>query len=540
MYRFCRPFGVFSQVLSFGLTLGLQFLLAGCEAGSLTIDHSAGESNQLNVSNEPLNPAVSEQASGFTANTLPSDALPAPDALMLSIHAETEALVFQWTPDQQSDRVKLFQFDREIGEETLLGIYSADDGNTLQLPSKTPLRHWNDELFRIELCTDNLCLSSERTGIAGLTTRTSHVLHPAVFIENESFADSFTLTADASVLIIALPVSGTIDIYLRNDHQWVRTQRYRLPQAELSTTRQLLLNSSANGDTIAIGSIDKQVSADAQITILERLGETWLTSTTLKISNTDIQSLRPADQSPLHLQISDNGNLLLLTIGQTLSFYRRDTLAWSIASTFSVPEARELLTVVANGKLDNVVLLERESDDLWLSQWAPSAETWQQTTRHSITGIKPTKDIGLALNVDASKLMINGWEAVESSQRTPVIWRFNVSDSELQVVDSLRSPPAWDESAQLRFAANGDLDTVAVGWNNMQTNDALIHTYLYKPATRRWRKALQLPANIPSLAKQAFAQKLLISADGNTLLIANPKTTASANLNKVGELLIFR
>lgn len=153
--------------------------------------------------------------------------------------------------------------------------------NTVRLPSRTHQRAWHSEQFRVELCNRKTCISSPRMLISTLAAGSARYLYPSVFVQDEKFADRIAFNTTASLMAVSLPVQGVIDLYIKSDNLWLSNQRILLDSEALSLTRTISLSLSPSGDTLAVLINDTQ--SDAEIKILERLGEAWFETTSLRL-----------------------------------------------------------------------------------------------------------------------------------------------------------------------------------------------------------------------------------------------------------------
>jgi len=523
---------------------------------------------------------------------LSNDALVAPSAPTLQITASPGELVLTWSEREDTESIAIYRYDASKGPEQKLDINIDPLSKQLNLPSLTHLRAWHRVQFRVEMCSRTDCISSQRVAIAGLTPQTLTQLKPSVFIKNERYAQDIASNDDTSVFAVTRPLEGAIDIHIKADKSWVNTQRLRFSNLPLSTTRQIHVALSANGDVIVASISDPANGDDTQIRILERLGEAWIETQQLQVNSpgnaTEVagtainSSPNPQSTSDRALLLSASGDRLLLRIKNTVSLLERRPLGWSVIEISQseamtaensdqitssnlldrYPVTMPLLAISASSTLHRLFTLHKKEQQIWLVQWQENTDPdsityWQPGTPHLVSAIDTGRDIHLSSSDQGDKIAVAGWEDSLLSHHTPVMWRFSVNPDEFMVtgsagtlttsltlLDSLRLAPTQHTQATLRFTADHSLENLAFGWQTEENadagtlQDAHLFTYSYHPATRQWLTALELPEAIPTLAKQAFAGKVVMSANGNALLLGPTHSAGGPSLTNGGALVL--
>jgi len=473
-----------------------------------------------------------------------ADALIPPPQPALSIDAIAHRLVFSWQPDHSEQLANLYQHDSLTGEEILIRGDMTSNTTKISVPSNTPGRAWHDEKFRLELCDKTDCVSSVRMTVDTLVAKTSQTLRPSVFIQGERFASSVTANHDASMIASTLPAEGAVQIHFYNQQQWVENSPVSLA---LTTTQELFdVSSSYTGDTLAalvLDNNDDQIAAHVQI--LERLGETWISTSKLTIpGGTTIDN---ASQ----ISLSANADELYLHTPEQLLIYRRHDIDWRLQPLLSATPNGLLAATAVSKNPNRVHAVVRQTGAIWFVIYQLQSESnepeWIETHRVSLQGIDSDDDVALHNHTDGTSIIVAGWDTATQLERSAVLWRYQLFNSSrdtqdplLTVTDSLRTAPTQDETAQLRFSASANLDHVVLGWHSPAGDDALVKTFTFNAQQQRFRVALELPHALSTLAKQSFAKDVLLSGDGSTLLVATLPGTATSPENRAGELHVFR
>lgn len=515
---------------------------------------------------------------GGPSSSLSGDALIAPEQPVLRLRAEPGTLILDWTPVAEQTTARLYQHDSALPGETL--VYESDDWqqHLLHLPSATAQTPWHRQRYRLELCTADNCVSSERMAISGLTAATAHYLSPTVFLRGERYAEQMALNHDASLAVISMPLEGSLEFHIRSETRWSFSQRLRLNDLPDTEKRSFFLSASDTGDTIAVYTSNADNSDPGEIRILERLGETWLQTTSLPLpgvpeagsagqtafgQSTDL--LTKPDHS---ITISAAGNELLLQSHDRLYTSRRTAAGWSTPQVLaemnsdnaaSAPEHQSKLTSsTVSRDFSRILALVQQNGSTYLNLWSvePTTNDWQPTGHLLLSDFSQEHELSLHADTQGDELLIAGWEAGNRPERHPIMWRYALSQNSgtqsaaegisLQALSSLRAPPTSEAQATLVFHASEWLTQVVLGWQLMDDPgtgsmpDAAFSTWQYHPQSAQWLSDLELPEAIPTLAKQAFGREMVLSADGSTLMMAVDVRRTQANGPGIGEVLVLR
>ncbi len=501
---------------------------------------------------------------------LAGDALIAPPEPELQVTATLGYLNLTWEPLEAQQLSNVYQYDTFTREEELIEQFNDNTTQTLSIPSRTHLRAWHREQFRVELCTNNNCVSSQRIGITTLASNTIQSLSPAVFIEAERFAENAVINADASLLVAALPVEGALQLYIKPADQWLTSQRVRLGGLEVDRERQLQLALSNNGDTVAVAINSNN---NTEVRIVERLGESWIETArwnhNVPFNSSDATELTQPPVSPEHsLALSADGDELLIATSGELYSYQRDDIGWSqyqrfdqggfttsSASDESLSISSDTAATVAfdiSDSMDRIFTLDTTDTGLWISVWQKTTDAmdtavWRRIHGMNLLDLDPTRQLIVKSNSEGSLIAIAAWELATGLADTPVLWRYSVPEGmsviaeSLTATDSLRIAPVQQAEASLRFDADNTLNNIVIGWqgpvDSTSASDASLLTYRYNDNTSRWISQLELPATISTLAKQAFAGLVRLSGNAQNLIIVSTAGQSLSGNNRVGEIL---
>ncbi|NND90961.1 MAG: hypothetical protein HKN42_08855 [Granulosicoccus sp.] len=542
--------------------------------------HNAVSAETVEQQAERL-PALSDALPDGPSGNLADDTLYPPAQVRLSIMGEPGTLLLEWTPIDSQKSVRVFHYDSLTGEETLVYESTDHEASRFRVHSRTHLTAWHHERLRVELCSFDDCVSSPRMTLQGLANQTITQLRPAVYITGERFAEHVTITRNATLSVSTLPVEGALDLHLRVDNDWIYLQRLTLTGLSASPARSMMSATDADGDTIAVLIRERRRSQERQIRILQRLGETWIETARWPVAPRPAapaaksaalpEALDPRRPGIDKLTLSHDGSRLLLHAGEILVSYHDTGNGWSAGAGFEnstetlAPASLEVLsgesTAVAsagNSSLSRVFTLHEESGQIFLSAWMQTdpASDWNRINRFPLEGFDALADLDITSDAGGDALLVAGWEPSSLSWRTPVLWHYRVHEAaengtdnstrNVSVLNSLRAAPTLRMDARLILRADDTLGTVVLGWqaegdaSSGVLPDAAIGTFSYHDARRAWRSALELPEDLPVLAKQAFAGDIALSGDASTLMMGIPAGQGASIDNRVGELLVLR
>lgn len=532
---------------------------SACQPDSAKLNNSAVQSDSQNTATVAQSPLSID---------LNADSLLAPPQIETTLSSAHGVITLEWEPIENQRTSSVYLFDSLLGSEIQIGPTNDDASqSSYTLPSLSHQRAWHREFLRVEVCNHDSCFSSKRLSVADAIESTIQRITPSVFIEGERFGQSVTVNDNATLMAVALPLQGAVDIYLKPAFEWVATQRISLSNLSMSTVREIHMDFSSRGDTLAVLILHNNSLDAPEIKLLERLGEGWIETNGIVLSSIDqTTGHNPAFQPDRPIIISDNGSRILVSIAQQAYTLYQTDIGWSSpellaqagilsGSNAFTAEAKNngvLKSMSASRSLDHIFLAKSIDQSLWLSTWkiqSPTAPdpTWENTAAYPINAIASDSDLKISSNRAGDSIFIAGWEAMEGADRTPVAWRYQLPDSNetsvstsLSSLDSIRFPPTQDTTASIRFSTNDELDQVVLGWqgtlDDSKSHDAALMTYTYSLESMRWIPKLELPEAYPTFAKHAFLKSTELSPDGSALLISICSGNSLSSENRVGEI----
>lgn len=373
---------------------------------------------------------------------------------------------------------------------------------------------------------------------------------PGVFLQDERFAESIASSHDGTIVFTTLPLEGAVQVHFYNQQQWVSSDSIQVVPAYSESI--IDIASSGNADMLAILVAATAANAwQATFSIVERVGESWILTGAVALPASTIVT------NTATFSLSTTGDRLLLRTANQVLLYQRGTLDWVLSQRFTAPSDNRITAIGADEHFSRLqILLQRDNQfKLFSTQLAGSGtvetnvliEDWSYTDATHIQGLDADSEVLLQPHRNGTSLIIAGWQNAASGDRSPVLWRYGLEQpdartgfSTLDVLDFLRVEPTTDAQARLRFSASNELDTVVIGWHSAADDDARLTSYQYNENQLRWDKVLELPDAMPTLARQGFAGEVLLTANGETLLVAIPAGNATSPDNHVGELIVFR
>ena len=467
---------------------------------------------------------------------------PALDTPLLDISGAPETLVLSWQTTHPDQIANVYESNTLTGEEIL--IRRGITANQLSVSSKTALREWQSDQYRVELCVAFDCVSSEPVAVDSLAEATIQSLTPSVYLKGERFAESVVANEDASVVATSLPVSGTIQIHFRVGMQWFSNKPVGVTDDEFQNLIKVSISDS--GNTMAALMVDSlENEALHKVRFVERLGETWVPTTSL-VTPAFTTSVTGHENASVAFELSADGNSILLGTDTSLRIYAQQD-SWAQHSVITPQDAGRFLAASMNEDFSTLFAIEKQAGTLWLVSYrlttTEAEAVWAETHRSTIQGISSSDTVLLQASADASSIMIAGWEPAALDEKVPTVQRYWVnSGAELSISaqDSVQLMPVAQSDATLRFSASDNLDTLVLGWQSESGNEAVLNTFEYNNVQRQWRVALELPINTPALADRGFAGDVRFSGDGTTLLLAVPANSTATPYLSAGELLAIR
>ncbi len=523
-----------------GFLFAMLFALSGCEYQK--VEDNRNEAAPLSDDIEAL--------------TLDGDALLAPDAPSLTMRVLNGAFEFNWHASENVDLGEitsqaLYHFDDRDNTEQRIDAPLLNSDTTFTLDVKPHQIHWDSSSYRVETCYASTCLSSRRIAVAGMLSSTVSVLAPADQNERSSFGHDVAVNTNGNVIVTAIPnrAMALVHFYVADSASpavaslWVEANNLYPSAVQGSQLLNMKVAISGSGDTIAIAGITN--SSSPQISVFDRLGESWVETAAFSINSRTANNNNWLADS-LSMQLSHDGDSLLVGVKpvslatnsidkalarNTLHFYERETFGWNAKQALTVPVQFERLTAfAASDNLRQVVTLANDNGLLRIESYHYTNAGWQTRFAQSTDQVQPTDDMLIATNSNTTELVLAAWEINNNGQRTPVAWRyaFQASNNLLSLLstDSVRLPSVNDSYAKLRLAVDATLDTLAVGWQGLNTSNlALFNTHV-----NRWHYNVSLPAALNVSNAVPMIQSVALSRNNNTLLIGVPSAAAGGLL----------
>lgn len=510
------------------ILLWLALALCACVAEP-TPTESNGQSNNSNST--PL-------SDDSSTALLTDDGLIAPEAPTLKITATAGKLTFGWQHNivDAVQSISLYQYNQRTKTEKMLDATINSTAQQYELNTPVHQLAWDSNSFRVELCTNDNCLSSARVAIDGLMVHAVSAISPSDEQIRTGFADAIALNATGNISVVTNSAQRSASVFFRVNARWTEATRLfpQTPASNAPVTLKPVV--SANGDTIAIASVTS--NAAPIVTVFDRLGENWIESDTLRPegqgSTTDTwntQTLGLAlsangDRMAFGLQRTTTGNVSFAntTANNRILVFDRNTVSWSPSATLMIPQTYlRSAAFTASANLDRIVALSTHQGQLHAHTFDRNNNAWQPSALFAINSIDSRYPGSVVSNGDATEIVVAGWESSSSAQRTPVAWRIK-RDSTLNwsIADSVRLPPTYDQSATIRLSADRSLNSLAIGWQGVANADVAF----YATANERWHHQFSAPAALYLDRALPMAQSLAISADNSTAMIGTTNTGA--------------
>ena len=520
--------------------VSLTLSLGGCA------DHDAPASS-ARVPDANVPPPASATASPFA--DLSADTLVAPAVPVLDVRAESGALRFGWTPPPPGTRsTTLVVHDGDDGTETLVAEI-APDRHGYRLPVVPHRLRWDALSWRVEHCAPaggrlrgataraaggaTACVSSRRTTASGLAATTFAPLAPAVAIADERFGERVALNAGGSLLAVARPVEGRVELHhAGSDGVAAGDSLPRLGDAA-STTRALDVALSASGDTVAVLSGDAARGEPPRVVVFERLGEGWLESGAFAAFAGAAPRMGAGAARPRVL-LSDDGSRLVAACtgasGCPLAVHERGAFGWRAASALAAPDGAATTRAIAgSATLARVALVTARTPDAAPRLHLHDADArWRASDPIALSALAVDAPVAIALDASGERVVVGGLEPARGGSRTPVLRQHRITRAgDALALDTEAAGrfggPADGRVSSLSLAADGTLGTLALGWTTA-------HEAALRIDVRRgdgWVPALHLPDAAGRFAKRRFGSALALAADGTTLAFDVPDAAAS-------------
>ena len=502
---------------------------------------------------------------------LANDALLPPAPWPLTITASNGALLFNWPKNHDADRIELYVYDSITRSEVRLTNALSGDTTAFRLPVSAHRIAWNSRYYRVELCTDQQCISSQRVSVADLFAHFTSTLSAADSIPDDFFGEHIALNQTGNIAVISARGIASAYVYFRLPNgsagSWIEASKLTLPllpseQPDTPTAitipriGSIRVALSRSGDTLALAWLESSNNSTPHIAVYDRLGENWIhTGTPIPLLETpDTATVTQPDHTvsgswqydSLSLQLAADGQRLVMgAVQQSASdsndssvapvwVFERGAAQWQQSATITVPIAHQRLASIATtARLDSLFLLSTHLQQTLLHSYELEQNNWHYRGAYEVP-VLPYPDSTIVSKVNGLAVAIAGWERSANDERTPVLWRYDrhadtapatsAFDSESwHVTDSVRLPGTDDTSANLRLTADATFDTIALGWNAA----ASATVFVYHQSATNWQSTLVLPEDLNHTAKEAFMSGVAISANGDTLMLgtAQPLST---------------
>lgn len=475
-------------------------------------------------------------ANNQSAIPLGDDTLVAPIAPSLSIQAAPGALEFLWE-DKHNDSseaittISLYQFDYRT--ELELAVDATIEPTSTSYIHKITAHQlaWESSSYRIEICTQDDCLSSVRMPIKTLL---SNAVDPITASDSQlanSFGDQVALNATGNIAVVTSPANASALVYFHIAERWFEASTLTSDHFTKQSNAAMRVALSASGDTITIASIAS--NARPVVVVFDRLGENWIeTSSVVPIApNNATQNWYP---DTLALALSGDGDRLAIAAhspNQTpnnsintnnrVMIFDRGAINWVSTTSLSIPaQHTRLPSFSTSAALDRVFVLSAMTESLYLHEYAIGNNGWSNATPQFINAISPTADNMLVSSANGTQIVVAGWESESDSRFSAVAWRFQKSASSWIASDSVKLPPVALTAASLRLAADATLSSIAIGW---QAADGASLAF-YAQNQQRWQHLFSVPQAFNLNRNLPLAQSVAISADNSTALIGTSDT----------------
>ena len=467
---------------------------------------------------------------------LGDDALIAPLAPLLSISAAPSALRFVWedqlneTPSDITN-ISLYQYDYRSEQELIVDA-DIDTSSTQYTLTVAPHQlAWDSSSYRIEICTQNDCVSSTRVHIKDILSDAVTPITPDNKQQANSFGDHVALNATGNVAVITSPASASALVLFHVANRWIQASTLtsnNFTQQAGATMRAAL---SASGDTIVVASIANNTSPN--IVVFDRLGENWLESSSV-VLNVSSNSTQSWYTDSLVIDLSDDGDRLAVAAHEVetaisssrnrnnhVMVFDRGNTNWVNTGTLSVPAQHTRMPAFSTTpNLDHVFVLSALTGNLYLHEFAIGANGWREASPQFISAISPSIDAIVVSAANAKQIAIAGWESDASARRSAVAWRFTQTAGSWMANDSVKLPPTAAPTASLRLASDAQLSSIAIGWQAASSANLAF----YGQREQLWQHLFSVPDAFNLNRNLPLVQSVAISADNSTTFIGTTNT----------------
>lgn len=480
--------------------------------------------------------AVLADDNSSTTADLSNDILIAPTAPTLSIAAAPGALQLSWVDrdNASSDavtQISLYEYNIVSQQETL--ITALDDVTTSSYihTIKPHQLAWDSTSYRVEICTAQNCLSSERQAVGDLLVDAIGGLTANDNQLSVSFGDDVALNADGTVALVSSPLNASALVFFNVNNQWIQASTLTSQAFSNADISNMKVSVSATGETLAIVSVSQRSAP--QVAIFDLLGENWIETATINAFNSN-SATQSWDTSSIRIKLSSNGERLVFGVQEanpsandTNNFYNRlwvydrRQLSWAQAALLSVPVQHIRLPAFAgNSDLTQVFTISALNAGLYLSEFNAASGAWQLASQQFLSVIEPSIDSTLASSGNGQQIALAAWETQSDGQRAAVAWRLAKSGEQWIGTDSVKLAPTSNARAQLRLAADSSLNNIAIGWQ--ASSDA--NLAFFDNQDTGWQHLFSVPEALNLTRNIGLAQSVAFSADNSTVLIGTSNT----------------
>lgn len=512
--------------------LFVSFWLVGCLSQTELPDTKGSGLNDDASTQADTNTSTNNQIN----TPLGDDILIAPLEPTLRIQAAPGALEFAWQ-DRHNDtataitEINLYQYDYR--SELEVAVDATIDPNSSRYTHSITAHKlaWDSASYRIEICTQDNCLSSARMPINDLLSNAVVPITASDTKLSNSFGDQLALNAEGSVAIVTSPDNASALVFFHIADRWIQASTLVSDSFTTQANSVMRLDTSASGDTIVIATIASNSRPVA--VVFDRVGENWIeTSSIIPVATNNASQNWFADT--LAIALSDDGDRLAiaaLSPGQSASsaantnnrvmIFDRSTLDWTNTTSLSVPaQHNRLPSFSTSASIDQVFILSALNRNLYLHEFAAGTNGWANAEPQFISAVTPTVDNIVVSSANGTELAIAGWEREIDSRFSAVAWRLRKTAGSWIANDSVKLPPVALTAATLRLAADATLASIAIGWQG--TNSA--NLAFYADNQQRWQHLFSVPEAFNLNRDLPLAQSVAISADNSTALIGTRNT----------------
>ncbi len=514
----------------------LSIVLLACSLSACLVEEEIDTDADKAVLDDDANTETNSATNSELSASLFNDGLIAPDAPELTISTEPGVMRFDWidresNPEDTVTQINLYEYNASSTIETQIVADIATSSTSYDMPIAAHQMAWDSLSYRVEICTESNCLSSLRMPVDSLLVDAIKVVQSSNADSSSSYGSDIALSADGKTALVSNPNAFNATVHYKNDNLWSAGATLTPTGLDQNTTTDLRVAMSATGDTMAIASLND--SSNPKIAVFDRLGETWIQTASVDVFNSNLASSfsKTWDRQSLRLKLSANGNRLIVgahhvslsntsleSTNNRLAIFERGNLNWQASANLNLPAQHTRLSSFATSiGIDKVMALSAMNGTLHLHEYQLNNNQWLATLIQPLERINPSIDSVVVGSITGDTVAIAGWELDSANQLTPVAWKLERGAGGWIGTDSVRVPPATSQSAQLRLAGDGLLDTIAIGWQ--AANTASLD--FFRPDEERWQRLFSVPRAL-SVVFSADNTTALVGASGGFFALSSP------------------